>query len=617
MAISNTNILIKRSTSTDNPGALRAGEFAYSYTANTLYLGTSDGLSSVNVGGHLYTSTIDAATNLSTPSTLVKRDGSGNASFNTIYGSLGTASGVTAGQYGDVTHVPVITVTANGIVTNVHTTVISTTLSFNDDKGDFGSVNLLTDSLDFRGQKGIVTDASSNTVILTTDDTVVRSNTLSVGPQVIETDLAITGNLIVYGNTTTFNTETLNVVDPMIYLASNNYSSDIVNIGFAANYFDGVDERHTGFFRDHHTKEYYLFDNYIPELSGNNEIDLQDSSFRLTRLHANVVSANISVTEVIKVESGANAIFDGVSTFNSNTIFNDAASFYDGIVTHGCDINISDGHNLALNNVDNTNSSYIYNNGSSGSNYLKVSSDLHLNQTIYVDNLRLDSSNTLYVTFFNANTKEITYSTLDTLMPSHLANGAYLWTATNTGNLILPSGAAISDLHSSVVFGNGVDTTNVNTNRVSIGNNAGQTSQQANTVAIGTNAGNSTQGNSGVAIGYNAASSGQGAEAVAIGKNAGYSQGAGSVVIGSGAGDTIGSNSIAIGNLASASSGFTPSNAIVLNATGSDFSPTNSGLYINPVRYTAAQDSNYDGVMFYNSSTKEIRYSYALDGGSF
>ena len=46
----------------------------------------------------------------------------------------------------------------------------------------------------------------------------------------------ITGDLTVHGNTRFVDQQTLQVGDPLIYLAANNYSSDIVNIGFIANY---------------------------------------------------------------------------------------------------------------------------------------------------------------------------------------------------------------------------------------------------------------------------------------------------------------------------------------------------------------------------------------------
>ena len=78
MAISNTSILIKRSLTTGRPSALNAGEFAYSYVSNTLFIGVPGGNGVVNVGGLYYTSTLDSATNANTVNTLVRRDEGGS-----------------------------------------------------------------------------------------------------------------------------------------------------------------------------------------------------------------------------------------------------------------------------------------------------------------------------------------------------------------------------------------------------------------------------------------------------------------------------------------------------------------------------------------------------------
>ena len=93
MAISNTSILIKRSTATGTPSTLKAGELAYSYLSNTIFIGNSTGTGVVNVGGQYYTTQIDNATSANTPGTIVKRDASGNISVGYI-----TAAGITVGS---------------------------------------------------------------------------------------------------------------------------------------------------------------------------------------------------------------------------------------------------------------------------------------------------------------------------------------------------------------------------------------------------------------------------------------------------------------------------------------------------------------------------------------
>ena len=110
--------------------------------------------------------------------------------------------------------------------------------------------------------------------------------------------VTIAGNLTVQGTQTTVNTATLNVVDPLIILASNN-SSDAVDIGFAGHYTDGSSvARHTGFFRDAGTKEYYVFDGYTPELTGNS-IDVANASFNKANVHAGYVKGNLIASTAV------------------------------------------------------------------------------------------------------------------------------------------------------------------------------------------------------------------------------------------------------------------------------------------------------------------------------
>ena len=95
-----TIIKIKNSGTSGVPSALATGELAYSYLSNTIFIGTSDGLATINIGGYLYTSDIDSATDAATANKLVRRDATGNASFNyvtaNIIGSvLGNANSAT------------------------------------------------------------------------------------------------------------------------------------------------------------------------------------------------------------------------------------------------------------------------------------------------------------------------------------------------------------------------------------------------------------------------------------------------------------------------------------------------------------------------------------------
>ena len=107
-------------------------------------------------------------------------------------------------------------------------------------------------------------------------------------------DLSITGNLSVLGNTFTVSSTTIVANDTILVLGANNYTSDLLDIGFVAHYNDGVNA-HVGFIRDHGTKEWQLFEGYVPEIGANNQINILDPSFKVATLNANLHSTKILV----------------------------------------------------------------------------------------------------------------------------------------------------------------------------------------------------------------------------------------------------------------------------------------------------------------------------------
>ena len=57
--MANTVIQLKFSTATAAPSSLNVAEPAYSYTSNTLFIGTPAGTGSIAIGGKLYTDMLD------------------------------------------------------------------------------------------------------------------------------------------------------------------------------------------------------------------------------------------------------------------------------------------------------------------------------------------------------------------------------------------------------------------------------------------------------------------------------------------------------------------------------------------------------------------------------
>ena len=374
--MSNTIIQIKRSDANSQPANLSAGEFAYSYLSNTLFLGTTSGTGVINVGGLLYTQTIDAATAANTANTLVKRrsdgaffgqlfgnantatalqtgryiginqgdvnansvyfDGTGNANVALV---LSTMANVTAGQYGSTTAIPVITVAANGRVSNVSTVVIDTqfTVAGNTGSGSQAGGGTLTIQ---GGNTGIVTTVTgsggSETVTISTDNTVVRSNTTAVGAQIIATDLQISGNLIVSGTATYVNTSIVQTNDSLIQLASNNTVGDVIDIGFVGLYNNGANVM-TGLIRDAGDKNYYLFKDVLASsLSANNISNnlftVANTATLYANLNANTATIGILTANTANIGSIilTSALPIGSGGTNNTTFTTGSLTFFDG-----------------------------------------------------------------------------------------------------------------------------------------------------------------------------------------------------------------------------------------------------------------------------------------------
>ena len=332
--MANTKIQIKRSLVTSSPTSLSPGELAYSYASNTLFIGTVGG-GPISIGGTAVAAAA-AATSANTADTIVKRDSNG-AFFGRLYGNSNTATALetgrnfsiageviasavsfdgtgavalsanlstvtTAGTFGSGTSIPTITVAANGRITSVTTNPISTSFTLN---GDSGTSEVSGgDTLTVIGGVGITSNVGIDNVTLSVDNTVVRANT-SGGTQTINTaltigannDLTVTGNLYVFGNTTTFAIDQFEIQDPLLLLGTGNYFTDTLDIGFASHYNDGQNA-HTGLIRDSGTKEFHFFKGYTPELNANNNINLNHASYQEANVSAAYFKGNVIATTV-------------------------------------------------------------------------------------------------------------------------------------------------------------------------------------------------------------------------------------------------------------------------------------------------------------------------------
>ncbi len=130
--------------------------------------------------------------------------------------------------------------------------------------------------------------------------------------------VTIAGNLIVSGNVTTTNVQSVIISDPLIVLAGNNTTSDSVDIGFVGNYNDGT-ERHTGLFRDASDGQYKLFANLTQQLESTLTVNTADPTFALATLNARLNSGGL-VSNTTHVAITANSTVNVAIAANSITI---------------------------------------------------------------------------------------------------------------------------------------------------------------------------------------------------------------------------------------------------------------------------------------------------------
>lgn len=196
------------------------------------------------------------------------------------------------------------------------------------------TINALSDDID-QIVRDIANTAASNTVY--TQGVDASQNTrinaafaaANVGNSFVNSGGTVTGNVtitgsltvgddfIIEGNTTYTNTNSLQIDNPIIFLANNNVLGDTFDIGFVGLYNNGANS-YTGLFRDPNLDEYFLFRDYTQTIQANTLININDASFIKANLIAGYIKANL-ISETATV-AGIN-ILDFLNQISSNTVY--------------------------------------------------------------------------------------------------------------------------------------------------------------------------------------------------------------------------------------------------------------------------------------------------------
>ena len=176
---------------------------------------------------------------------------------------------VTAGSYGSSTEIPTFTVDAQGRLTAAGTASISTDLDIAGDSGT-DSIALGTDTLTFDGGTGVTTTVTAGQVsiaigqdVSTTADVTFNNVTVDgtlYSDDITATNITVAGNLTVTGTTTTVNSTTISVTDPLVFVGNDNNTTDAVDLGLFGMYdTSGTQDLYAGLFRDASDGKWKLF----------------------------------------------------------------------------------------------------------------------------------------------------------------------------------------------------------------------------------------------------------------------------------------------------------------------------------------------------------------------
>jgi hypothetical protein len=165
--------------------------------------------------------------------------------------------------------------------------------------GNANSTSNVTGAVQVVGGIGATGNINTSGIVTITNTT--NSANISTGALVVGGSIGVAGNITigqnitcvgdftVNGTFTTTGTDSLDVTDPFVFLANAN-PGDTYDTGIISQFYDGVANRYTGYFRDITDNKYKLFGNLLTQPT--TTVDTSDPSFQ----YQDLVLANLSAT---------------------------------------------------------------------------------------------------------------------------------------------------------------------------------------------------------------------------------------------------------------------------------------------------------------------------------
>jgi hypothetical protein len=352
--MANTVIQLKYSNVTGTPPSLNLAEPAYSNVSNKLCI--DDGTGVVAIGGKYYTQLIDAATAEGIANTIVRRSADGHFNGNRVFANTINANtaviqnGYNLYDFANAAFTQANTALEQGGViaggyANSAFAQANTALQYATSAGSYANsayseannaTFLAEDALQHAGSAGsYANSAHTQANTATTDAATADQKAVSAGSYAnsayahantrysssggtISGDVAITGNLIVQGNTTTYEVDTYTVNDPIVLFANNNLSN-VVDIGFAAHYVENSTTKHTGLVKDVSENKYFLFDNYEPHIQEEHTLNIANPTLAVANLVANLITDSALIRGYDPINH-ANAAYFAANTADQRAV---------------------------------------------------------------------------------------------------------------------------------------------------------------------------------------------------------------------------------------------------------------------------------------------------------